>query len=204
MFEDDEEIIKVRLLKFETLRRLDEEAKKKLKGDKEFLDRNNEILRKNKELINKLVTADSQGLPIFIKNTVIDKFCSDFLFSRSIISEKSNLDGSTKFNNKNEDDNYPNKHKSIIIQETTIKNNLTINNVKNSNDSSAKNNTVNNIIGDKIKLSSIQNKNLKLTTNKLLTDRQNEINRNESRFISSSNNSGNQISLTQPMGSNYE
>ena len=193
MFEDDEEIIKVRRSKLEEWRRLEEDVKKKQKGEKEIHDKNLEILKKNKELANKVVTADSNGLPIFIKSTFTDKLLNDFLFSRSIISDKAFPDERNKLSTTtNEKDNQRIQN---INQESLIKNKLTVN--LNTN----KINTINSNKNNTTTFSSIpHNRQSKISLDKHVDT----IKIIDSRYVNQSVNLPSQITFLQPVGSNYE
>ena len=111
LFEDEEEIIKVRIAKFEEWKRQEEEAKKKIRVEKEFAERATEIQKKNKEYGGKNVTADSNGVPVYIKPTSTEKLLSDFLFSRSIVFDRAPLEKEVKLTEerKKRTDNSPKK-----------------------------------------------------------------------------------------------
>jgi hypothetical protein len=105
LFEDDQDIINVRIAKFEEWKRIEDELKKKVKGEKEMAEKAVEIQKKNKEYSNKLVTADTSGSLIHIRPIPNDRLSNDFLVSRSIIRDKSPDEKELQFTKEKEERN---------------------------------------------------------------------------------------------------
>jgi hypothetical protein len=85
-----------------------------------------EIMKKNKELINKLVTADSNGSPIYIKSPVPEKMSNDFLMTKSIISDKI-ISFTEEDRNKSIKEKEDKNPKQTINPESLIINNSNVN-----------------------------------------------------------------------------
>ena len=146
------------------------------------------MLKKNKEIGNKQITADSSGHPIYIKGLTSEKLYNDFLFSKSIIHDKY-----VPF----ADD----KSKQILLGDKEEK--------KKRNKEISNNSLINtNIIKIAPSVTSIEapvNKEVKQIKSVKLTSIDKTLdNKSDHRLNTHTNNSNSQITYSQPMGSNFE
>lgn len=89
--DEEKEIDDLRKMKKEEWRRKEEEAKNKIKIDKEIKEKEIEVTRKQKEFERKNVTTDLNGNIMFIKNIAIDKLNSDFVNPKFDIKNKGEI-----------------------------------------------------------------------------------------------------------------
>ena len=154
-------------------------------------------MKKNKELINKLVTADSNGSPIYIKSPVPEKMSNDFLMTKSIISDKI-ISFTEEDRNKSIKEKEDKNPKQTINPESLIINNSNVNINTNKN-------IPNNPKFNAIHTSTMASANLRQSILKASHEKHNDISRIvDTRYANSTIALPSQITFLQPMGSNYE
>jgi hypothetical protein len=87
VYTEPPEITEVRKKKEEEWKKKDEDAKKKIFNERVRQDETAEYIKKQKDFEKKNVTADSNGIPIFIKGITYG-LLSDFIVTRHVIAEK--------------------------------------------------------------------------------------------------------------------